>query len=483
MRRWQVLAGALMVQLCLGAIYAWGTFVPMFQASRPELALMLRPEVLGVDPQSHAAWTKFARVSRRAIAEATGPSRVAARQGWAAFLDEEIGPALEVPEALWSRYQPGLSATRTEAIFTTTVIVLALVTVVSGRLQDRVGPRPVALAGCLMLASGYLVASWNVTSFPWVLFWVGLVGGAGIGCAYVCPIAACMKWFPRVPGPITGLAVAGSGVGAYVLIQWIGPWGGWLERGGLPLAFKMMGVAFAVVGGLGALLLADPPRRDEVRVEFSHSSQALPDHSQAQMIATGAFWKGWMAFALAAGSGLMVIGALKDFGVNEGGLSEGAAEQALAMLALFNGMGRITWGTLAHRWGVRAAMAGLMLLQAVALASLPLLVSRVAPLALAACCVGFQFGGGLATFPLWTAERFGLRHLGGNYGMMFTAYGVGGLLGPLLAGLVWDAAGSYRGAFWAAAGACVAASALVASTPKQPATTRNVGHVVGSEVG
>jgi OFA family oxalate/formate antiporter-like MFS transporter len=113
-----------------------------------------------------------------------------------------------------------------------------------------------------------------------------------------------------------------------------------------------------------------------------------------------------------------------------------------------------------------------MLLQAAMLLSLPLLGASVLLLALGGCWVGFQFGGNLSLFPLLTAERFGLRHLGANYGLVFTAYGVGGVVGPLLAGSVWDALGSYRWAFWAAAAASLTASALIVSIRRDPLDVR-----------
>ena len=126
----------------------------------------------------------------------------------------------------------------------------------------------------------------------------------------------------------------------------------------------------------------------------------------------------WFAFMLSSGGGLMVISALKDFGVTEKGMSEASAEQALGLLALFNGLGRITWGTIGQRFGPRFAAVALMLSQAAMLAALPRIGGTVSLLAVGACWVGFNFGGNLSVFPLMTAERFGLRHLGANYGMV-----------------------------------------------------------------
>ncbi|MFO0959271.1 MAG: MFS transporter [Isosphaeraceae bacterium] len=466
MQRWLVVLGALLVQVCLGAIYAWGTFVPMLKASRAELALMVEPDLLGIDPQLHANWMAMSKASKKVIAEATGSARSGAQQSWSSYLKDEVAPDLQVEPELWARYQPGFSGVQAKAIFSTALAVFALVMIFSGRVQDRVGPRPVAMAGCALLAIGYGMASLNVSSFPWVLGWIGVVGGAGIGCAYVCPIAACIKWFPGSKGPITGLAVAGFGAGAYLFVNLAGSWAGWLQHGGLPMAFRTMGWIFLLVGGLGASLLANPPSWTAAGASGGDLAGSGPDLEPRGVLGSTTFWLAWMAFVLASGAGLMVIGALKDFAVNEGGLSSGRSEQALGLLALFNGLGRITWGSLAQRWGVRTVMIALMGLQMAMLAALPSLGSNVTGLALGGCWVGFQFGGCLATFPLLTAERFGVRHLGGNYGLMFTAYGVGGIVGPLLAGGLWDWFGSYGGAFWAASGACLLASALIAGIPR-----------------
>ena len=156
----------------------------------------------------------------------------------------------------------------------------------------------------------------------------------------------------------------------------------------------------------------------------------------------------------------MVIGSLKDFGIREGRLSDVEAEGALGLLALFNALGRIVWGSVSQWFGARRTLVLISLLQTLMVLGLVELGSEVWTLEIAACWVGFQFGGNLALFPLLTAEYYGTRHLGANYGLMFTAYGVGGVIGPMLAGNVWDVLQSYRWAFWPAAGGCLLAMAL-----------------------
>jgi MFS transporter, OFA family, oxalate/formate antiporter len=462
MRRWPVVVGALLVQVCLGAIYAWGTFVPMLKAGKGELALMLRPEVLGIDPALHADLTARGKTFKKALAESRGTERDVAKAAWGKFLKDEVEPALNVPDSVWNKHLASYKAVQAKSIFSTGLLVFSFVMIFSGRWQDRAGPRFVALGGCTLLGVSYLIASLRVMDFWWVWFWVGVVGGVGIGCAYVCPIAACLKWYPEKKGLITGLAVAGFGAGAYLFINLAGAWAGLLAKGGISLAFQTFGVIFIVVGGLGSLLLSNPPE-GLIKAGPARSNLSEPTHeyTQAESLRTSTFWLLWWAFLLSAGSGLMVISSLKDFAVAEGGMNEASAEQALGLLALFNGLGRIVWGTAGQFFGPRRAAIALMLLQSGMLATLPSLGSGISMLALAGCWVGFHFGGNLSLFPLMTAERFGMKHLGGNYGLVFTGYGMGGVVGPLLAGSAWDNLHSYRMAFLAGSGACVLAAMLV----------------------
>jgi len=349
----------------------------------------------------------------------------------------------------------------------------------AGRWQDRVGPRVVALTGGLVLAAGYATAAFVGTDFWSVLLSVGVVGGAGIGLAYVCPIAACVKWFPDLKGVTTGLAVTGFGGGAYVFIKLAGAWGGLIAAEGVPGTFLTYACIFAVVVALGALLLRNPPAdwRPEgwqPPIAGSTTTPAAPDFTQSETVRSSTFWMFWLAFAFASSCGLMVIGSLKDFGVREGGLSDAEAEGALGLLAIFNALGRIVWGSVSQRLGARRTLVTISLLQALMVLALIELGSQVWTLEIAACWVGFHFGGNLALFPLLTAEYFGTKHLGANYALVFTAYGVGGVLGPMLAGGVWDMLHSYRWAYVPASIGCLAAMTL-AMTVASPRENRMYG--------
>ncbi|MDD5327572.1 MAG: OFA family MFS transporter [Phycisphaerae bacterium] len=395
--RWLVVVGALLIQLCLGAIYAWGAF--------------------------------------------TG--------------------ALQNPEGLFK-----YTDTQTSWIFSAGLASFALVMILAGRLQDKYGPRIIAVIGGVILGAGYIIAGFTGTSFPLMLLLVGIVGGAGIGMGYVCPIAACVKWFPDLKGLITGLAVAGFGAGAFIFVKLAGSWLHLIANHGVNGTFVIFGIIFLVTVVIGALLLSNPPAgykppgwNPPVQADGS-AKPKVKDLTQGQTVCTLQFWMIWLAFVLSAGCGLMVIKCLKNFGEFEGGLSAAAAGSALGLLALFNGMGRVVWGTASQKLSARGSVILMCLLQAVMTFMLIKMGSTPLTLAIAACWIGFNFGGNFALFPLLTLENFGGKNLGANYGAVFTSYGVGGILGPVMAGRVYDTMGTYKTAFIIAAVACIIAAVL-----------------------
>jgi OFA family oxalate/formate antiporter-like MFS transporter len=397
MNRWLVVLGALLIQLCLGAIYAWGAF--------------------------------------------TG--------------------ALQDPEGLFN-----YSATQTSWIFSAGLASFAIVMILAGRLQDKYGPRIIAIIGGLVLGAGYIIAGFTGTSFPLMLFFVGIVGGAGIGMGYVCPIAACVKWFPDIKGLITGLAVAGFGAGAFIFVKLAGSWMDLIGTYGVNTTFIIFGIIFAVSVVIGAMLLSNPPAgwkpvgwNPPVAKDGSVKPK-VKDLTQGQVVKTPQFWMIWLAFVFSAGCGLMVIKCLKNFGVLEGGLTAAAAGSALGLLALFNGLGRVVWGSVSHKLTAKGSVVLMCLLQGAMMFVLIKMGSSPATLTVAACWIGFNFGGNFALFPLLTLENFGAKNLGANYGAVFTSYGVGGILGPVMAGRVWDTMGTFKTAFIIAGAACLLAAVL-----------------------
>ncbi len=422
--RWWIVAGGILIQLCLGAIYAWSAFTGL----------------LTDDPY-------------------------------------------------------GFTRTETQIIFAVGLASFAgFMALIAGRWQRRAGPRIVALIGGLVLGLGYVIAGLSGTSFWGILLGVGLLGGAGIGLAYVCPIAALVKWFPDKKGLITGLAVAGFGFGALIWIKLtegfvFGPvnltpgWQGLYGMGWSPNdVFLLYGVLFAVLVGIGSMALKNPPEGYRPAGWEPPTGAAADlaggvDFSEREMVATSQFWSLFFIFLVGSTAGLMIIGIIRLFGgesLISAGLSEPDALLATGtamglFYALANGLGRILWGNISDRIGRRLSIALMSATQGVMMTAFFFVAGNEIGLYIGATIIGFNYGGYFALLPAATADYFGNRNVGTNYPWVFLAYGVGGLLGPILGGYMGDLQ-AWEWAFIPAGVACLIAAlvALRLTPPRHP---------------
>ena len=402
MNRWWVVLGAIMIQLCLGAVYAWSVFTPALKA---------------------AGWSK---------------------------LDTQI-------------------------VFAVGLATFAVVMVFAGRKLKTWGPRTLAVAGGLVLGAGYILAGLSGGADFWpVLLGVGLIGGAGIGLGYVVPIAVGMNWFPDHKGMITGLAVAGFGFGAMAWVKLAGTWGNLIESIGLAQTFIVYGIAFAVLVLIGSIWMQLPPkgwRPPGYEAPAQKAGAGGEDFSPADMLHTPQFYLIFLTFAVSAGAGLMSIGLMKLYpmeALQAAGYSalQASAVAGTAMAVFFslaNGIGRIVWGILSDKLGRKNSVVLMAGSQGLILLAFTSMAGNEYLLYLGATLIGFNFGGNFALFPALTADEFGNRAVGQNYPYIFLSYGVGGIVFPILGGMLGDM-GNFPLAFSICGIACLVgagASALV----------------------
>lgn len=400
MNRWWVVFGAILIQLCLGAIYAWSVFTP---------ALMM------------AGWSKV----------------------------------------------------DTQIVFAAGLATFAVVMIFAGRKLKTWGPRPLAVAGGLTLGSGYILAGvFGGTGFWPVLIGVGLIGGAGIGLAYVVPIAVGMNWFPDHKGMITGLSVAGFGFGAMAWVKLAGNWGNLIEFMGLAQTFIIYGIAFAVLVLVGSVWMQLPPKgwRPEGYLEPAQKAGAGGEEfSPGDMLHTPQFYLIFLTFAVSAGGGLMSIGLMKLYPMEALQASGYSALQASAIagtamavfFSLANGIGRIVWGILSDKLGRKYSVMLMAGSQGLILLAFTYMAGNEYLLYLGATLIGFNFGGNFALFPALTADEFGNRSVGQNYPYIFLSYGVGGIIFPILGGMLGDM-GNFSLAFSVCGIACLVGTMAVA---------------------
>lgn len=325
--------------------------------------------------------------------------------------------------------QFGWPATTVSFTFSVTILVFAITTVFAGKLQDAIGPRWVATAGGLLYGLGLILAS-KTTSITYLYLTFGVIGGIGIGAGYVCPLACCVKWFPDKKGLITGLAVAGFGLGGMIFT----PVANSLKAAfGLLPAFAYLGIIYGVVVVLGAQLLKNPPPGYKP-AGWNPPAPAAgkaggADFSTGEMVKTSQFYIMWLTYLFGAAAGLMIIANALPIAKAQG-LSEGLAASAVMIVSLFNAAGRIVWGVGSDKLGRTRTLMAIFLICGVTMLSLKILTGTMILVGVA--LVGFCFGGFLAVYPSLTADYFGTKYYGMNYGTVFMAYGIGAVVGPIL---------------------------------------------------
>ena len=374
----------------------------------------------------------------------------------------------------------GWDKTVTIAPYRWSILFFTIAMVFAGFWQDRWGPRIVGSAGGVLLGTGCLLAAFIGHTPDGLVISYGVIGGLGVGLAYVTPIATCIKWFPDKRGLVVGLAVMGFGVGSLVfapLLEAIIGSDPARFAATIPRAFLVLAaVFFVIVTGCAQLYRVPPPGWKPGGWDPPPARPGdLGDYRPAQMLRTGQFWLAWLLYFLGASVGLTAIGEaaplIKELFGATAVMSGGAA---LGIMSLFNGFGRLGWGAISDRLGRRRALAcmGAVLLLTFAVL-LPGTASFWRVLA-GLCLVGFCYGGYLAVMPALAADYYGPRHIGANYGILFSAWGAAGFVVPgWLSGILERAkragelAGGYDRVFYALA-LLAAASAALALASRRP---------------
>lgn len=353
----------------------------------------------------------------------------------------------------WSVFRKPLQATYGWSSFEATlpfalcIAFFALAMVLAGRWQDRVGPRIVAMAGGVAVGIGFILAGLIGNTLLGLYLSFGVIVGLGIGAAYVTPIATVVKWWPDRRGLMTGLVVMGFGAGSI-----IGGLGGPLlieQFGSLP-TFIVFGILFGLLITAGGAFLRNPPAGWTPPAPLGRTTTKKHEHDYAasEILKTGRFWLLWFMYLISAGVGLIVISQASPIGQEIAQLTPIVAGGAVTILALFNGLGRLGFGWLSDFIGRHWSMALLFTLNIAALALVLPNATNLGLYVLGVSIVGFAYGGCFSLMPAFTADFFGTKNLGVNYGWLFSAYGVAGALLTLFAIQVREVTGAWMTTFY-----------------------------------
>ena len=332
----------------------------------------------------------------------------------------------------------------------------------AGRWQDKAGPKKVAIFGGLLLGAGALLAGVLYKTVGGLVFSYGVLGGLGVGFAYVTPIATCIKWFPDMRGTITGLAVFGFGAGTLIFGPLISKL---VISSGIANAFFAVGVIMIVgVCGSGALFKVPPAGYKPAGWNPPAPSGTTPtklDWSPNEMIGNAQFYILWLIYFLGAAAGLMIIGVAVPIGVEVAKLTAPVAAAGLGTMALLNGLGRLVHGSISDKIGRKNTVILMFCEYLVAFLILLPNSDTFTKWLVGICIVGFSYGGYLALMPSITADYFGTKSLGHNYGYLFTAWGIAGVGGPFMIDAIKTATGAYTNAMYAISAAAVVGIVLV----------------------
>ncbi|MHB8961936.1 MAG: L-lactate MFS transporter [Saccharofermentanales bacterium] len=362
----------------------------------------------------------------------------------------------------------GWSATESQLPYMTACAVFALLMVPAGRMQDRAGPKLVLLLAAILTGAGLILSGVIMTVLGLSLFY-GIVFGAAMGFGYASTMPAAIKWFgTHRRGLISGIVVSGFGLaGIYIapLTTFL------IGRFNLRYTFVLLGIGFCIAILIFRSMISNPPSGYEpehmkISKKMLQTKKTAKDYRFREMIRTRQFGGIWVMFFTGTFSGLMIIGKLSGIAAEQAGLDTVRATALVMIYAVFNWLGRIVFGILSDRIGRKTASIMIFSLQVLCYSLFPFYTSFI-PLVLGAIVIAFCFGGMLTIFPAMTADYFGIRNLGVNYGLVFTAWGFGGVLGPLLGGLVRDLSGNYNISYIVASALCLI-GLLLAITISQP---------------
>lgn len=344
----------------------------------------------------------------------------------------------------------GLNVTSTEMQLPYLILLLldAIMKPVAGKFINTYGVRIVALSGAILFGLAWLLSP--LANSPLTLVFIyGIIGGLGVGLAALCPVAVAASWFPDKRGLAVGVTLIGLGSSAAI----IGPLVDILAAGfGVKAMFWIIGTIFLILMVSSALLMRLPPdgwmpSGWELR---TREENIRPGLRTGEVVKTRVFYSLWICYTIGALAGLMAIGVSKQVGfevAEAAGIDRERISPTLTALVSFfaicNGLGRPLFGWITDKLGPRGAAVisfASILTVSLAIYAMP---SSIPVYILTFAVLWLNLGGWLAIAPTATAQFFGMNNYAQNYGVVFTAYGAGALIGNLLAGQIKDILGSY----------------------------------------
>lgn len=335
----------------------------------------------------------------------------------------------------WSSKQASLPYT----IFT---ITFPIAMVLFASFQDKKGPRVTATLGCIIIGLGFILSGIFLNPFI-ILITIGVFVGMGVGIINIATLPTAIKWFhPSMKGKINGIVVSGVGLSA-VFYSPLANF--FIDSFGIPRTLIFIGL-IVLIPSIGFATVLSNPIQDysfeDNKIKNTH--RFSKDINWKQMIKSKEFYKLWLMFGLSSSAGLMVISHITNIADIQARWKVGFI--LVMIISGFNSLGRILGGVLSDALGRLEIMRYLFIVQAISMiffryaTNIPIMV-------ICSAVTGLCYGAGFAVFPATIGDYYGNKNFGLNYGILFTSWGLGGLVGPMTGATIFDAFGNYNMAF------------------------------------
>ena len=318
------------------------------------------------------------------------------------------------------------------AAFTSSIMLAAFVVgiVGGGRLQDRFGPRLVLIGGSLLFSLGMILTSLVTSANPAMIYLTyGIIAGLGVGVVYTTTVSVVQKWYPDRRGFATGMMVSAFG---FSLVIFTPIASALLVAKGVPFTFAAIGVLMLVVCTLSSIPVVNPPSDGASGAAAAKGSSSKRHYTTGEMLRTEQFYKIFFGMMLILPAYFILNPQFKALGA-ERGLSDAMQDYLVMTTGVASAAGRLIFSWASDRIGRKNAI--YLIIAATLVGVLALIVAQGFLFMVCVALIAFAFGGCASVFPALTADNFGTKHMGLNYGCVMVGFGIAALGAPLLSGL------------------------------------------------
>ena len=337
----------------------------------------------------------------------------------------------------------GFTMSQTTWTFSLAILMLGLSAGFLGSFAEKIGPKKSGLLSMLFWVAGLLGTAYALSIHNLTLLYLfyGIVGGIGLGIGYITPVSTLVKYFPHRPGFAMGLAIMGFGFASLIagpLMQYL------VAQVGLVNNFIILGIIYLVVMGAASLYLKVPSNNQPTRTAKDKSTMYVHNHGMLanDAMKTWQFGALWWIFFVNITCGIGLLSLASPMAQEAIGMTPAAAASLVGIIGIFNGFSRIAWSTISDYFGRAQTYILFFIIQIIAFYVLAktnnTLTFQILILLIITC-----YGGGFACMPAYLADLYGIRQLSTIHGRILTAWGLAGIVGPMLVSYFHEAGYGY----------------------------------------